>query len=293
MSLAPPETKVASFRQRLFAVVSRSRRKTIWVIAAYLLLVALAVDGFLVEPYRVEVTHYAIPGNVSAPLKIAHLSDLHTHGLGWREERLLHVLSVEKPDLIVITGDSLGNRHGNYENCRLLYRQLRAPLGVWFVRGNWENERPLRHERAFYESAGVHLLLNANRELRPDVWIAGVDDPYTGTARLDTALAGIPSGMYTIALFHSPAFFDRIAGRANLCLSGHTHGGQVRLPFLRPLWLPRGCGRFIEGWYEERGSRMYVSRGLGMSLLPVRLLCRPEITFITVEPEGSGQQATN
>lgn len=286
MSFAPPKPTWASFKKSLSAVVSRGRRKIIWKFAACLLLAALGVDGFFIEPYRIEVTHYAIPGNVSAPLKIAHLSDLHAHGLGRRERRLLAVLAAEKPDLIVITGDTLGNRRGNYQDCRRLYRELHAPLGVWFVRGNWENLKPLRHERAFYESVGVHLLLNANREVRPGVWIAGVDDPYTGTARLETALAGIPASAYTIALFHSPAFFDRIAGRVNPCLAGHTHGGQVRVPLLKPLWLPKGCGRFLEGWYAERGSRMYVSRGLGMSILPVRLLCRPEITFITVEPAG-------
>jgi len=73
-----------------------------------------------------------------------------------------------------------------------------------------------------------------------------------------------------------------MASRVNLCLTGHTHGGQVRLPFLKPLWLPKGCGRFVEGWYEELGSCIYVNRGLGTSLLPVRFLCRPEITFITI-----------
>jgi len=247
---------------------------------------AAATDGFLIEPYRIEVTHYEVQGSVAAPLKIAHLSDLHTHGLGRREMRMLEVLAAEKPDIIVITGDSLGNKRGDYEMCREVYEQLHAPLGVWFVRGNWENDKPLRRERAFYQQVGVHLLVNASQEVRPDVWLIGLDDPYSGAAKPDAALEGVPPGAYKIAAFHSPAFFDQMAGRADLILTGHTHGGQVRLPFLRPLWLPKGCGRYIEGWYEEQGSRMYVSRGLGMSLLPIRFLCRPEITFITVKPAG-------
>lgn len=249
------------------------------------LIAALALDAFLVEPYRIEVTHYELRGAVAAPLKIAHLSDLHTGGLDRRELRMLEILAAEKPDIIVITGDSLGSRSiQNYEMCKKVYERLHAPLGVWFVRGNWENFRPFHRERAFYQEVGVHFLLNANQAVRPDVWIVGLDDPYTGVAKLDPALAGIPSGVYTIALFHSPGFFDRIAGRVNLCLTGHTHGGQIRFPFLPPLWLPKGCGRYLEGWYEEQGSQMYVNRGLGTSVIPARFLCRPEVTILTIHP---------
>ncbi|MGH9714516.1 MAG: metallophosphoesterase [Candidatus Acidiferrales bacterium] len=251
---------------------------------------AITAYAFLVEPYWIEVTHYEIQGNVAAPLKIAHLTDLHTHGIGRRERRMLEILAAEKPDIIVITGDSLGrlgprgSHRSNYPECRDVYEKLHAPLGVWFVRGNWENWEIFHGERAFYQDAGVHFLLNASEKARYDVTIIGVDDPYTGTAKLDAAMANVSPGTYTIALFHSPAYFDRIAGRVNLCLAGHTHGGQVRLPFLKPLWLPKGCGRFLEGWYEERGTKMYVSRGLGTSVLPVRLFSRPEIAFITIHP---------
>lgn len=261
-----------------------SHKKRKWGAAALLVLAAVAVDSLFVEPYWIEVTHHQIQGAVAVPLKIAQLSDLHTHGLGRRERRMLEILAAEKPDIILITGDSVGVRRGNYADCKDVYEQLHAPLGVWFVHGNWENIRPLRGERAYYQDAGVRLLLNSSEAARPDVWVVGLDDPYTGTAKLDAALTGVPAGVYTIALFHSPAFFDRIAGRANLCLAGHTHGGQVRLPFLKPLWLPKGCGRFVEGWYEERGSQMYVNRGLGTSGLPARFFCRPEISFITIHP---------
>ncbi|MGA8145390.1 MAG: metallophosphoesterase [Candidatus Acidiferrales bacterium] len=254
-----------------------------WRRALLLALAILAIYVVLIEPYWIEVSHFDIDGAVVAPLKIAHLSDLHTRGIGRRERRLLDVLDAEKPDVIVITGDSLG-RLNHYEIPGELYKRLHAPLGVWFVRGNWENESPIRRERVFYQDAGVQLLLNENARIRPDVWLVGVDDPYSGTAKLDAAMAGIPPDSDRIALFHSPAYFDRIAGRVNLCLAGHTHGGQVRLPFVRPFWLPRGSGRFLEGWYQENGTGMYVSRGLGWSILPIRFRARPEITFITVNP---------
>ena len=77
-------------------------------------------------------------------------------------------------------------------------------------------------------------------------------------------------------------FFDTVAGRVPLVLAGHTHGGQVRLPLIPTLWLPRGSGHFLAGWYAERGSRMYVSRGIGTSVLPIRFRCPPELSIITV-----------
>jgi predicted MPP superfamily phosphohydrolase len=264
----------------------QSRPRRFRLVAALLIfaIVALAVDAIFLEPNWIQVNHYSIQGPVTAPLKIAHLTDIHTGGFGYRERKMLAILEQEKPDVIVVTGDTLSSLHSDYANCRKLYEKLHAPLGVWVVVGNWENERPARREHFIYEAAGVHLLVNASRQIRPDVWLIGLDDPWTGTPKLDAALQGVPQDAYKIALFHSPFFFDRASGRVNLCLAGHTHGGQVKIPFIRPYWLPSGCGRFLEGWYVERESRMYVSRGLGMSNLPVRFHCRPEIVFITVQP---------
>ena len=266
----------------------------LWLIV--LILVGLAADALLIEPYHLQVTHSEIQGTVAAPLKIALLSDLHTRGVGRRERRILAALDREKPDVIVITGDSLAGLGGTYEEVAQVYRRLHAPLGVWFVHGNWENDQPihpLRRERAFYEEAGVRLLVNAGAELRPGVWVLGVDDPFTGPARLDVAMAGVPHDAYKILLFHSPAYFDRISGQVDLALAGHTHGGQVHIPFVKPFWLPRGSGHYLAGWYEENGSRMYVSRGLGMSMLPVRFLCRPEVAIITVVPQKPAQQSAS
>ncbi len=245
-----------------------------------------AVDAFLIEPNWIEVTRYDArtlsPRFAGAPLKIAHLSDLHTSGLGFRERRLLALLAAEQPDVIVVTGDTIAGR-GNLEATRGLLTRLHAPLGVWVVRGNWENWKPYRNERAFYASAGVNFLLNEARPVREGVWMVGLDDPSSGSPDLEAALQGVPRDAFALALFHAPAYFDRVAKRCPLALAGHTHGGQVRFPFVRPLWLPPGSGRFLEGWYEGGSSRMYVSRGVGTSILPVRFLCRPELAIITLE----------
>jgi len=255
-----------------------------WLI--FLLLVAL-LGGYaaLVEPYWLEVTHHTVraPAGVhlAAPLKIAHLSDLHTAGLGRREKRLLAILAAEQPDLIVITGDSLANG-GAYKESRALLSKLHAPLGVYAVRGNWENWIPPGNEREHYRLTGVRLLLNEGIAPRPDFWLAGMDDSASGHPDLAAALTGVPANALRIGLFHSPIYFDLAARQLHLALAGHSHGGQVRIPLLPALWLPRGVGPYVDGWFERDGSRMYVSRGVGTSILPLRFACRPEVALITV-----------
>ncbi|HKG21202.1 MAG TPA: metallophosphoesterase [Blastocatellia bacterium] len=251
---------------------------------AYTLLAGLPLTlyAFCVEPYWIEDSHYRIRAPLTSPLKIAHLTDLHTSGLNRRERKLLEILDREKPDLIVITGDSVSTTEG-YEGFRDLLRELRAPLGVWVIRGNHENWHPIPNEREFYISAGVNFLLNESKKPRDDFRLVGLDDAFAGSPDLDQALAGAQEGEYKIALFHSPGFFNQAAGRCELALAGHTHGGQVQLPFIGPLWLPPHSGNFVEGWFEQNGSRLYVSRGVGTSLLNVRFLCRPEVAFITLE----------
>jgi predicted MPP superfamily phosphohydrolase len=248
-----------------------------------LLFLAAFADAFWLEPDWIEVTRHHVSAPVSPPLKIAHLTDLHTYGLHRRERKLLALLAAESPDLIVITGDSIAG-DGTYELVREVLSQLRAPLGVWLTRGNWENWRslPREEERHFYAAAGVNLLVNEGVLIRGNVWLAGLDDPASGSPSLDLVLAGAPGDAYTIALFHAPSYFKKIPGRVPLALAGHTHGGQIRIPLLDPLWLPMASEHYIAGWYEENGSRLYVSRGIGMSIIQARFFCRPELAILAV-----------
>lgn len=161
---------------------------------------------------------------------------------------------------------------------------LHAPLGVYAVEGNWEHWRPAADEDATWSAAGITILRNEARRLRDDLWIVGFDDATAGSPDVERALAGVPAGVATLALFHSPILFERVAGRVSLALAGHTHAGQVRLPLLPPLWLPQGSGRFVAGRYDDRGSTLYVSRGVGTSIAPVRFFCRPEVAVVEVAP---------
>lgn len=250
----------------------------------------LAVDVTLVEPFRLEVTHYRIPAPVAAPLRIAHVTDLHTHGLGRRELAVLDALERERPDVILMSGDSISTSP-EPEIVAAFLDRLHAPLGIYLVLGNWEHWHAVEAPATFYPAHGVHLLLNENARIRDDVWIAGFDDLMLGTPDLDAGLDGIPPGGFVVGLFHSPAFFDRMQERVPISFAGHTHGGQVRVPFLRPFWLPRGAGRFLEGWYENGAAKMYVGRGLGTSVLPIRFNCRPELAIVTLVPMTTSSAA--
>lgn len=268
--------------------LSRLRHKRLLILAALLTSgVCLFVYAAFIEPYRIEVTRHQIAAPLQTPVKIAHLSDLHTYGIGKREQRMLALLEAEKPDLIVITGDLVSDAQG-YDGLLEVLRRLRAPLGVFVVRGNHENWHPVDRLKRFgdfktyFEAAGAHYLFNSSRQAREDLWLIGLDDQMTGKPDLEQSLAGVPEAAYTIALYHSPAFFDKGEGKFELAFAGHSHGGQIRLPFVKPFWLPVGCDGYVEGWYERDGAKMYVSRGLGTSILDVRFNCRPEIAIITL-----------
>ena len=166
-------------------------------------LVAVAgADSTLIEPNWIEVSRHDTRAPVRAPLVVAHLSDLHTHGYGSREERVVEIVSRERPDLVVVTGDIVDG--GDLEPARQLFAKLHAPLGVWVARGNWENWRPPPNERAQIESFGARLLVDEGALVRPDVWLFGLDDPMSGSARVDAALRAAPADAAKIALFHSP-----------------------------------------------------------------------------------------
>ena len=246
--------------------------------------VAVLVDACHVEPFRVEVTRHDLRAPVPRPIAIAHLTDLHTTGLGPREREMIATIERERPDAIVLTGDT--NTDGStFEGMRDVLSSLRAPLGVWAVRGNHEIWSFADRSRELYESSGIRYLENEAAELAPGVWLVGLDDAFAG--RPDPSVAGrVPEGAYRIALFHAPVGFDAVAGRCDLAFAGHTHGGQIRIPLVHPFWLPPACGPYLAGWYERDGSRMYVSRGIGTTGPAIRFLCRPEVAVVRLVPSS-------
>jgi uncharacterized protein len=243
---------------------------------------ATAAYATFFEPQRVEVTRHTFVGNVERPLRIAHLSDLHTRGMAARERSLIHLIRKESPDLIVITGDT--TEGPSLEPARDFLVNLSAPQGVWVVRGHAEGWSLQDKERAIYEEMGIRFLKNQGAAAREDLWIAGLDDPASGAPDLDSALKGAPTGSFKLVLMHAPDHFPRIAGRFDLALAGHSHGGQIVLPGYGPLLLPEGGRRYVRGWFTQNRSHLFVNRGLGTGRPPARLFARPELAIIEVRP---------
>ncbi|MCX6085386.1 MAG: metallophosphoesterase [Caldiserica bacterium] len=261
---------------------------------------AAFVDGFLLEPFqlgvsRLEVLCSHLPAGFDG-LKIAQLSDLHLHGVSRAYRTAIDVIGREHPDLVAITGD-LVDRPEETSACISFLSQLRAAarVPVIVVPGNWDHRAfPTRqsiaawHKRLQAET-GVRVLANQNLVLRRHgdrMWLVGTDDPYFGHADLDASFEGVPDSAFALVLTHAPEVFEELAQRpaARLVLAGHTHGGQVRLPFIGALRVPSRYGtRFAQGLYKLGDTFFYVNAGMGTSHLPVRFLCRPELTFITVK----------
>ena len=260
------------------------RFRYVLFIGLILLSTYLFIYSFYLEPFWLEVSHYQIKADVKVPIKIAHITDFHTLGIGRLEEKVFNSLESENPDLIVVTGDTKAEK-GTYQNCRDVLSRLSARYGVWVIPGNWEYWTPPVEINNDEKIKEIHFLVNQNHRVRDDIWIIGLDDALAGHPNIDEAIKGLPSKIFKLVLLHSPAYFDYSFKIGDLFLAGHSHGGQVRLPLIGALWVPPGTGKYVQGWFEKSRSKMYVSRGLGTSIIPVRFLCRPELDYIELIPQ--------
>ena len=200
-----------------------------------------------------------------------------------------------RPDLIALAGDfvtmpmsyqSDEKAAATAEPCARLLRQMRAPHGLWAVLGNHDYFTDPRRITSALQAEGIKILANQSVAVEKDgarFWLAGVNDVLSGTAHLDKTLLGVPAGEATVLLAHEPDYADAVAkSSVDLQLSGHSHGGQVRLPFLRPLYLPDLARKYPMGRYRIGPLTLYTNSGLGTVGLPVRLNCPPEITLVTL-----------
>ncbi len=246
---------------------------------------ALAVDGFLVTPRRLVTSDHSVGAGPSARrLRVVQVSDLHLHGIGALERQLLARLHESAADVVVITGDSLDRRRALDTLGGLLGEFPRGPR-TFAILGNWEyrcGATPDEMERV-YARHGIELLVNRSVTLDhagTRVRITGLDDILFGRPDAAAALADAAPVANHLVLGHCPVTRDTVPlprdHAASFMLAGHTHGGQVA-PFGIATVLPRGCGRYVAGWYREGGPPLFVSRGIGTSSLPVRIGASPEL----------------
>lgn len=202
--------------------------------------------------------------------------------------------AAERPDLILLGGDYASTRLADLEPHREAFRSLRAPLGVFAVLGNHDYyTEDGRRVAAYLADCGIRVLMNeaVRIERAGDTFVlAGIDDLHCGKPGLDLALERgrkLDAEAPVVLLSHNPDVFFAAARRGvALVLSGHTHGGQVRLPGL-PVLVRQSRYRLDEGRYRWNGSELVVSRGLGVSGLPVRLFCPPEVVLLTLRGRES------
>ena len=251
-------------------------------------------------------------------VRVALLADLH-YGPYIGEKQLagwVDLTLAARPDLILVLGDFCDVRLSGGLPTPLLRQlaRLQAPLGVYGVWGNHDYDSfgqsaqhftgPARPDwpqtraafQAALESGGLNILTNGGVLARPDLWLGGIDDLSCGRPDVAAALRLAPAGAAHLLMCHEPDTLMTLAAAPEwrpdgLAVSGHTHGGQIRLPGVGALKVPSAYGqRFAQGWVQGDpqngwpGARGYVSRGLGLTGLPVRNLCPPEVVLLELSP---------
>lgn len=273
------------------------------ILVILFLVVLAAVDAFLVEPRllvteRVTVFIPSLPENLEG-FTIGVLSDLHL-GLTPVDHvlRAAESLVELQPDVICIVGDFAGGSTGadrtgqsddpgrkslgeTMEEIDYGLQPLVAFKEAYGVPGNWD--RWLEGEEAS-DLASVTMLINSGVLVAPNLWLCGVDDALLGSPDIDRAIQGAPSGAIKVLLAHEPDLADEVRPDQGIALqiSGHSHGGQVRVPGIGPIFLPPMGERYDMGLYQTSTHQVYTTRGIGMSHVPVRFMCPPEITLITL-----------
>lgn len=241
--------------------------------------------------HSLTVTRYTVSiKNLPATFEgftILQLSDLHSKNYGAAQEQLLELINKQNFDMVALTGDFVDKKDPSIEPSINLLKGL-TDKPMFFVPGNhdwWTNfalQEPLK-------SLGVAILQNQAVKYIKDgehIWILGVDDPYTDRDNLKGSLEQVDDSAAKILLAHAPNIYDEaIRSNIDLVLTGHTHGGQVRLPLVGAIVAP-GQGFFPKldyGLYAKNSTSMVINGGIGESALPIRFNSRPEIVLITLK----------
>lgn len=276
-------------------------RLRIGFLIGLLVLFALGAWALIIEPNRL-VLHTEQIGLSSWPtqlddLSIAAIGDIHAGSSFINVDKLRQIVRLtndQHPDLIVLLGDYVV-RDRFYrspvppEVSADVLKDLRAPLGVYAVLGNHDWWFDGHRVRRAFEGVGIKVLENDVAEVRKGqqaLWLAGLADLWTRPQDITGTLDKVPVGAPIIALTHNPDIFAHLSPRVNLLLAAHTHGGQVNLPIVGRLIVPSTYGqKYAAGLIEENGRHLFVTTGIGTSILPVRFGVPPEIALVIVRAQ--------
>ncbi len=246
--------------------------------------------GFGVEPKRLKVKTYNVACSELKGLKAVFASDFH---IGVNEQKrldkIVEVINAQKADIVFLGGDYVcghwPERSMNILEIGKSLEQIKAPLGVFAVMGNHDSYYDKKTVKQCLKWAGIWVFANSGLELsfnNKKFYVGGVEDIKTGTPNLPRTLQNAQEPI--ILLSHSPDIFAEVPDNVVLTLAGHTHGGQIYIPFLgAPISNSRFGQKYLRGHIKEGKKNMIVSVGLGTSVLPIRFFAVPEIVVINFE----------
>ncbi len=264
------------------------------------LILSLILYGIWIEPNNVGTHDVWIQDRNLAQIfngrVIVQLSDLHMGALGDREQKVLEILDKLRPDIIFLTGDYV-NWDGDYEPALKFLSKLHAKIGVWSVMGDYDYSNSRKSCLFCHEdNTGKPSMRHSVRFLRDNMVVLNLPDGSVGIAGIDIeeAMPGNSkvwadikrNNIPTIVLSHSPLAFDAMGDTLNLLmLAGDTHGGQIPLPawVFRVLDYKKNAF-YSQGLFERGQNKMFVSRGIGTSHIPIRLLRKPEVVVLHFIP---------
>ena len=258
-----------------------------------LMIIWIAYENTDLEIYKFNVKSENIPSGFDN-FRIVQVSDLHNAEFGENNEKLLAMLKQADADIIVITGDLIDSRNTKVDVAISFVQKAVNIAPVYYINGNHESRVPEEYEKLKQglTDAGVTILENSSVDITigdETITLIGINDPTFRMELVDDTMEQnisnqlmnvIPeNNNYTVLLAHRPEYFDIYAGKVDLVLSGHAHGGQFIIPFVGGFVAP-GQGLFPEyytGSYIEENTEMIVSRGIGNSIIPFRINNKPEI----------------
>jgi hypothetical protein len=241
------------------------------------------------------VEHVSIPIKNLEPalegFKIVLLADIHLYPLTTLDmaQRAVEIANQLQPDLTVLAGDYVWHDVEAIHDLAPVLAGLNARHGVYAALGNHDIWTDVNVVLNAFNQVRLTVLVNQGitiTEGNSGLYLAGLDDGWSGQPDLDAALSNAPPNTPVVLLYHEPDLADGVSldGRVSLQLAGHSHGGQVRLPMIGATLLPYLAWKYDMGLYKLRDMWLYTTRGVGVTNVPVRYNCPPEITELTLVP---------
>ena len=252
------------------------------------ILLTLGIYALFIEPNKLQVTNYTVLDNDLSGIKIVFASDFHIKPHQQRRlEKVVEIINEQNPDLVLSTGDFVSGHLKQTtmqpEDIAKGLGKIKSKYGFYTTLGNHDQWYGVKKITKALEENNIKVLHNANKKLiinGKSVYIAGIQYNPENIFQISKAIDNTQKP--TILLTHSPDEFRKIPqDYVNLILAGHTHGGQIRIPFIGALFTASSYGdKYAKGFIEEDGKKMITTTGIGTSILPIRFNCIPEIIII-------------